>query len=190
MGTFLSGFSMLEMTFLVCAVVGGFFVVLKFIMQILGADADVADDVSFEAHHMDSDAGFHLLSIHGLSSFFMMFGLAGLAMFRQSKAGVAISIAVAVVAGLASVWIIGKIFSFAIRLQSSGTVQTSEAVGCEGTVYLTIPKGGTGRITLNIQNRLREYDAACVQGETIATGTPVRVTEVNGTTLMVEKKNK
>ena len=186
-----SDFGMLDTAFVACAAVGGFFVFTRFIMQLIGADADTdVDDVSIDGHHAGSDHGFHLLSLHGLSSFFMMFGLVGLALLRQSKAGIPASIVGAVAAGLVSVWIIGKIFTSATRLQSSGTLQTSEAVGCEGTVYLTIPKGGTGRVTLNISKRLCEFDAVEGHGEAIATGTQVRVVEVNGTTLTVEPKTK
>ena len=184
MTAFFSGFSMLEMFFLICAVIGAFFVFTRFIMQLIGAGTDA--DIPMDEQHADSDTGFQLLSLYGLSSFFMMFGMVGLALYRQSQAGTVFSIIGAVAAGLAAVWIIGKIFKTATRLQSSGTLQTSDAVGCQGTVYLTIPQGGVGRVTLNIRNHLREYDAAGGRGEQIGTGTLVRVVEVKGTTLIVE----
>jgi len=183
MTSLFSGFNMLEIFFLLCAAIGSFFVVAKFFMQLIGAD------VSGEDYHMDSDHGFQLLSLYGLSSFFMMFGLVGLALYRQSQVGIPFTVIGAVAAGLASVWAIGKIFKVATRLQSSGTLQTSEAVGCQGTVYLTIPQEGTGRVTVNIRNHLREFDAIGANGEKIATGTPIRVVEVQGTTLVVEPVN-
>jgi membrane protein implicated in regulation of membrane protease activity len=93
----------------------------------------------------------------------------------------------AVAAGLASVWLIGRIFGFAGRLQSSGTLKTAAAVGSSGTVYLTIPAGGTGRVTINFQGRLREFDAAAVEKVEIATGTPIRVVRVDASILIVEK---
>jgi len=187
MSSLFSDFSTLEMFFLICATIGSFFVFTKFIMQLLGADADTdTGDISINEHHFDSDKGFQLLSLYGFSSFFMMFGLVGLALYRQSKVGIPFSVIGAVAAGFASVWIIGKIFQAAMRLQSSGTIQTSDAIGCNGTVYLTIPKGGIGRVTLNIRNHSREFDAIGMHGEAIATGTPIRVVAVNGATLLVE----
>ena len=153
----------------------------------MGADADAdTGDISVDSSHFDSDKGFQLLSLYGLSSFFMMFGLVGLALSKQSQTGIPFSIIGAVIAGFVSVWIIGKIFKTATHLQSSGTIQTSDAVGCNGTVYLTIPKGGIGRVTLNIRNHSREFDAVGVHGNAIATGTPIRVIDVTGTTLLVE----
>jgi membrane protein implicated in regulation of membrane protease activity len=115
-----------------------------------------------------------------------LFGLVGLALYRQSQAGEVISIIGAVVAGSISVWIISKIFQTATQLQSSGTLKTSDAVGSTGTVYLNIPAGGTGRVSLNFQNRLREFDATEKNGNELSTGTPIRVVQVNANILVVE----
>jgi len=185
-----SNFNGLEMFFLACAIIGGFFVFVKLIMQFVGGDAHtgvgVDGDIGMDTEHVDSDVGFRLLSMHGLSAFFMMFGLVGLALYRQSQVGVIIAIIGAVAAGTASVWVIGKLFQGAVRLQSSGTLKTADAVGCTGTVYLTIPAGGTGRVSLNFQNRLREFDASEKNGAAVSTGTPVRVIQVKANLLIVE----
>jgi membrane protein implicated in regulation of membrane protease activity len=183
-----SDFNGLEVFFLACAIIGGFFVVIKLFMQFAGGDTDtnVSVDTDMDAGHVDSDIGFSLLSMHGLSAFFMMFGLVGLALYRQSQAGVVISMIGAVAAGVISVWVISKIFQSATQLQSSGTLKTSDAVGSTGTVYLTIPEGGTGRVTLNFQNRLREFDATEKNGTELPTGTPIRVVQVNASILVVE----
>jgi len=185
-----SDFNGLEMFFLACAVIGGFFVLVKLVLQFIGGDADadvgVDGDIGIDAEHVDSDIGFRALSMQGISAFFMMFGLVGLALYRQSQVGVIISIVGAVAAGLVSVWVMGKLFHMASRLQSSGTLHTADAVGCTGTVYLTIPAGGTGRVSLNFKNRLREFDAIEKNGAEVPTGTPIRVVQVNANILVVE----
>jgi len=185
-----SDFNGLEMFFLGCAVIGGFFVLVKLVLQFVGGDAgtDVGVDggIGSDTGHADSDGGFRALSLHGLSAFFMMFGLVGIALYRQSQVGVVTSIVGAVAAGLASVWFIGKIFQGAARLQSSGTLHVADAVGCTGTVYLTIPERGTGRVSLNFKNHLREFDAIEKNGAEVATGTLVRVVRVNATVLVIE----
>jgi hypothetical protein len=187
-----SSFNGLEIFFLICAVTGGFFVVFKLITLFLGGDTgsdigmDGGGDVDIDMHHADSDVGFKFLSVHGFSAFLMMFGLVGLALYRQSGAGMFFSIAGAVLAGLGAVWVIGKLFQGAGRLQSSGTLDISVAVGCTGTVYLSIPEGGVGRVSLNVKNHLREYDAAEVNKAEVRTGTPVRVVGVNANVLTVE----
>jgi membrane protein implicated in regulation of membrane protease activity len=181
----------LEIFFLFCAAVGGFFVLLRLVMQFMGADTDadagVDAPVDVDAHHVDSDIGFKFLSLHGLTAFFMMFGLTGFALFRQSNAGHLVSILGAMAAGFASVWVIGRLFAMIGRLQSSGTVPLRSAVGCEGSVYLTIPANGTGKVMITINNRLREFDATTRDQHGINTGVAVRVVEVRGGKLVVEK---
>ncbi|MBU3947438.1 MAG: hypothetical protein KJ882_03940 [Proteobacteria bacterium] len=193
MSTFFSGFNGLELFFLVCAIIGGFFVFFKLIMQFIGgdthADAGAGSDFDIDSEHADSDIGFRIISLQGLSAFFMMFGLVGLALHRQSQVGVIISIVGAVAAGLGSVWVIGKLFKGAASLQSSGTLKTSDAINSMGTVYINIPKGGVGRVSLNFRNHLREFDAIEKNGAEVPTGTPVRVVQVNANILVVETIN-
>jgi membrane protein implicated in regulation of membrane protease activity len=185
-------FNGLEIFYLICAIVGSVFVILKLILQFVGADVDGDFEADFDAdtgidlEHTDSDIGFHWLSMHGLSSFFMMFGFVGLALYRQNSLGIIISIVGGIIAGSISVWIISKIFQMASKLQSSGNLKTADSVGCKGKVYLHIPKDGIGRVTLNFKNRLREFDASEVNGEEVPTGTPVSVVKTNGNILIVE----
>jgi len=181
----LNGF---EIFFLICAIVGGFFVLAKLIMQFIGAGADIDTDLDtgIDTQHVDSDIGFKALSMHGLTSFLMMFGLVGLALYRQNRAGMFLSVLGASVAGLLSVWVIGRIFTSIGKLQSSGNLATASAIGSTGTVYLGIPRGGTGRVSINFRGRLREFDANSADGEAIATGTPIRVVRVEASVLVVE----
>jgi membrane-bound ClpP family serine protease len=186
----MSGFDGTEIFFLVCAGIGGFFVVVKMILQFLGGETGthVDTDMQIDAGggHVDSDVGFRLLSLHGLSSFLLMFGLVGLALYHQSRTGVAIALTGGVAAGLAAVWVIGKLFQAAVGLQSSGTLPTMWAVGSSGTVYLTIPEQGTGRVSISFENRLREFDAVSIDGEPIPTGTAIKVVQVNANVMVVE----
>lgn len=186
-----SDFNGLEYFFLGCAVIGGFFVLVKLILQFMGGHTytSISTDFEIDAHHVDSDVGFRFLSLHGLSSFLMMFGLVGLALYRQSHSGLELSVAGAVIAGLFAVWIIGKLFQWAASLQASGNLQTADAVGSTGTVYLSIPTKGTGRVNINFQNHLREFDAIENNGRALPTGTPIRVIRVDANVLVVERIN-
>ena len=191
MGEMFSHYNGVEIFFLICAIVGGCFVIIKFIMQFIGMDHDVHTDMDmgghdFDGHHSDSDVGFKLLSLHGITSFLMMFGLVGLALYRQSQMGIFISMIGAVVAGLLSVWVIGKLFMFITSLKSSGTIPIDKTVGSQGKVYLTIPENGTGRVLVSVNNSLREYDAYSNDKKGIKTGTPIRVVWVDGNVLVVE----
>ena len=123
------------------------FVLLRIVTQLIGIDHGDSGNFDagshdFDSHHADSDVGFKILSLHGLTAFLMMFGLVGLALYRQSGMGTFISISGAIVAGLASVWIIKKLFYVIVNLQSSGTIAIDSTVGAQGKVYTTIPENG------------------------------------------------
>jgi hypothetical protein len=93
-----------------------------------------------------------------------------------------------IVAGLITVAITGLIFTQMKRLQTEGTIDIQNTIGTEGSVYLTIPKNGTGQVQLIAQGSLKIFDAVSNNKNAIATGENVRVTGVaSGTTLIVEK---
>ena len=117
----------------------------------------------------------------------MMFGLVGLALYRESQVGILFSMVGAIMAGAASVWIIKKLFGVFGKLQSSGTIEIDSAVGAQGNVYLKIPQGGVGRVLVKVKNSLREFDASAVDENEIPSDTPIRVVWVDGKVLVVEK---
>ena len=174
-----SGFDGFEIFFLLCAVIGGFFVLFRFILQFAGVGTDLDTDgpPTLDAQHADSDIGFKLLSLQGFSAFLLMFGLVGLALYRQSGAGFFISIAGGSAAGLAAVWVVGKLFALALRLQSSGTLDSG----------LAAPAGGTGQVTVTMSGRQRELSAVAADGGELPTGTPVRVVRSEASILVVER---
>ncbi|MCA0447090.1 MAG: hypothetical protein LCH54_12770 [Bacteroidetes bacterium] len=178
----------LELVFLAFAITGGVIVLVKLVIQfIAGADSDIGTDTI--DHPSDSDLGFKMLSLQGIGAFFMMFGLVGLAMYRESQMGVILSVLMAFVAGLFSVWMIAKLFKFANKLQSDGTVGIEKMKGSPATVYLKIPAKGIGTVTVHYNGRGREYDAREKSGKAIETGKDVVVLEISGKTLIVEAKD-
>jgi membrane protein implicated in regulation of membrane protease activity len=181
--------------FLVCALVGSFGVLLRLVTQVLGfaggsldGDIDIDHGGGADAHH-DGD-GFKIISIHGLAAFFMMFGWVGFAAQRESQTSVFVSIILGVIAGALAVWLMAKLFGMANRLQSVGNLDVNKAVGCPGTVYMTIPKGGTGRVVINIAGRQREMDAVHLNGEELATGAPIVVARIEENVAVVDSAAK
>jgi membrane protein implicated in regulation of membrane protease activity len=138
-------------------------------------------------HHADSDASFKMLTLQGVMGFLLMFGLTGFVLNGITFAGGIISAAGAITAGIASMWIIAKFFSLLMKLQSSGTVDIANAVGQEGTVYLTIPQGGVGKVQVVVQGRLLEYEAVSDAKEALVPGDTILVVYYKGNTLVVHK---
>jgi hypothetical protein len=195
---FFGQLSGIEKLYLVCAVIGGILFVVRLILQFVGADgggdSDVGDvdvDGGFEDVATDVDdayLSFKVLSFQGLTAFFMMFGLVGLAMMRQGDQSPASSLLAATLAGLGTVWIIGMIFRKAGTLQASGNIKLSNAVGQEGEVYLTIPGEGKGKAKITVQERLRIYEAVSKNKVELPTGQRVRVVEVTPQDVLVVEK--
>lgn len=169
--------SSIEQLFLLSGIAGGIVLIFRLVLMIVGLDHH--GDV-----HIDSDAGFQALTIQGISSFLTMFGAVGYVLLHGGVAGTLLALLGAVGAGVASMWLIHKIFRGMLKLQSSGTVSLFAAVGSEGTVYLTVSKEG-GRVQINFANRLREFEAVSADGSTIPTGTAIRVQSVSANTLVV-----
>ena len=122
----------LEKFFLICAFLGGAMFLIRFVLQLVGGDHDVDADIDVghaDVTHADSDVSFKLLTMQGLTAFFMMFGLVGFVLLRENRASMGLAIAGALAAGLGSVWLIGKIFSSFKKLQASGTIDNANAVG-------------------------------------------------------------
>ena len=177
---------MLDRVFLVAAAAGGTMVLLRAIMLFAGGDLDGHDwDAGDGGGHGETEDGFRFLSVFGLAAFFMMFGLVGMALRHPGK-GMGGSIVGGLLAGLATLWILARLFRLGQRLQSSGTIHPQAAVGCQGTVYMTIPAGGTGRVTIRVRQRVREMDAIHSAGTELPTGTQVRVVRVDQTLAVVE----
>ena len=194
MNEFWNSLLWLERLYLIVAVVGGLLFVIRTLMMFIGGDSDADFDVDADADvdsaggMADSDISFHYLSLQGLTAFFMMFGLVGLALSRNTGLSGVVSISGGVVAGLLAEWVIAKIFKMMSRLQSDGTVHVKNAIGQEGTVYLRIQPGGTGKVRVVVQDQLKIYNAVSESDEEFKTDDRVKVVRItNGNVLVVEK---
>jgi membrane protein implicated in regulation of membrane protease activity len=186
----------LQTVFVVCAVVGGVLFAFRLILQFMGADTDVAempDDIPDgsalgDGALADSDVSFRIISFQGVMSFLLMFGVVGLCMPRDTANHDVRAVVLAVGAGVATMVIQARIMTFLLRLQQSGTLKMADAIGKVGTVYLSIPVEGTGKVQIVVGSSLRIFDATAKGREEIPTGERIRVVELaGGSTVIVEK---
>jgi hypothetical protein len=186
-----SSWSSVDRVFLLAALAGGIGVLSWLALQLVGGETDVdgaggGHDVSHDVSGT-ADVSFHWLSFQGLSAFFTMFGLVGLALSREAHAGAWVAIGGGCLAGVGTSWMIGRLFALFRSFQSSGNVDLRSAIGREGTVYLTIRSGQVGKVQVSVGGRLQVCDSVCNQDEPLETGAAVRVVGVaNNFTLIVE----
>lgn len=149
-----------------------------------GGDVDADDVLDGDA----DDGGLGLFSVRGIVSALCIMGWSGVALLETTMP-MALSLAIAFVLGVATLFAIALLMKAIYRLQSSGNIDYGNAIGKVGQVYIPIPAGGkaAGKVSITVQEKLTECDAICVGDETLTTGSYVRVTAVGeGGVLVVE----
>ena len=188
--SFFRNLTPIEIVYWASAIVGGILFLFRTALLFIGGDiGDTDGDGDVFDGNGDSDFSFKLLSLQGLTAFFMMFGLSGLAFVGSGLASIWSTLGGAAV-GLFSVWVLRFIFSFFIRLQSDGTLRLQNAIGQSGKVYLRIPANGTGQVQVSVQGGLKIFDAQSVDEGEIPSGENVHVVDVIGERLLVVEKLK
>ncbi len=177
-----------DLLFAGSAIVGTILFLIYFVLVLVGGVADGAmDALGFD---IDLDVGaegiFHMLTIQGLLSFMMMFGIFGLGV-SQSNDNVLYAIGAGTIAGIGSMWVIGKVFQLMKSLETDGTVKYHEAIGAKGKVYQTIYPGDSGQVQVEFTGALRTVSAVSQnEKEEIKTGKFIQVVDHIGETLIVK----
>ncbi len=192
----------------VCAVLGGTVLLCQFAMTLVGLGSGV-DDVGGDAgHDFGQDGGMHGghdahgdghdhaadkdAAHHGSTWFFSVvtfrtvvaalafFGLAGLAA-QSADLSALYAFLIALAAGGGAMYGVHSLMMGLHKLKSEGTARIERALGTTGTVYLKIPghRTGSGKVTLNVQNRTMEYQAVTSR-DPLPTGAKVVVVGVIG----------
>ncbi len=126
-----------------------------------------------------------LFTLKGLLAFFAISGWVGLGM-NMAQIHKAVVLIVAAVCGFAGLVGVGYLYRVLYKLQSSGNINTENAIGKVAEVYLTIPQNGIGKITLNIQDRYMDVNARSNATRDIKTGERVKVIGKQDEILIVE----
>lgn len=189
MAQFWAGLCVLEKIYFCIGLAATVLLILQIIMMLFGLgedatgidlDGDGEPDVS-----VDGD-GFTLFSLRGLIAFFAIGGWVG---FILADVNTALAIVASVVAGGCALVAMAFIMRAIMRTRSDGNIDINKAVGKCADVYLTVPKkdGGSGKITMTLEERFVELDAISYSDEPIVTGSKVKVVDISGQTLVVEK---
>lgn len=187
--------------FLFCAVIGSTIFVVQFVMALVGlghADFDVAHDIpdhfgdALDAHGHVIDHGstwlFGVISFRTVVAALAFFGLGGIAALQANQPQL-VAVVIALACGGSAMYGVHWLMRMLYRLGHDGTARIEGCVGRCGTVYVPIPGGqsGTGKIQLQHQDRIMEYQAVTSHKEKLNTGAKVVVVSIVGpTTVEVE----
>lgn len=145
--------------------------------------ADVHDGSSdFDADNGDINGvhdggdGLALFSIRGIVAMLCIGGWSGVALGDMGMSNVW-TILLSTLIGFAALIGMALIVKMLLRLQSSGNIQLSNAIGKVGQVYIPIPASmkGVGKVNLTVQEQYSEFNAMTRDETTIKTGEIVRV---------------
>lgn len=194
MEAWIESLSKIEFTFFLSSAVGGITFLVWLMLMLVGIGDGLELDVDAEMDTPDvgdSDTGFKVLSLQTISSFFLMFGLVGLAITRELHGSEFLAVAGGTCAGVTMVWVLTKMMKLFISMQHSGTMNLKLAEGKIGTVYLGIPSDGVGKVEIAVDNRLMVLDAVTDELDKIVSGTQVVVKQVlDDQKLLVETTNR
>ena len=135
-----------------------------------------------------ADDGLSLFSIRGILSMLCITGWLGVGLLETALPDWA-AILIAVAAGVATLIGIAFLMRGIYKLQSSGNIDISNAIGKVAQVYIPIPAAGagSGKVTITLQEKFCEYTAITAAAEALKTGSYVRVVSVSdGGVLLVE----
>jgi membrane protein implicated in regulation of membrane protease activity len=148
-----------------------------------GDDTDGLDaDTDFD-NIDDIDGGFPIFTFRNFLAFFTFFAWGGIVSL-DAGATPGWSIVIGTLSGLVMVGIIISMFFVFNKLRSDNTGKLSDTIGTDGTIHLSIPENGMGKVHVLIKGSHRTEDAISVE---IKTGSRVKVTGTSGTNLIVEK---
>ncbi len=157
--------------FYAIAFISSFFLLVQIALLAfgIGADVDIGDE--------DPSSGF--LSIRTLTAFSFAFGWTGVLM-KQADRSTALSVGVAIAAGLAVFLAVGFLWRSFAKLGESGSVDYQSAVGAHGTVYLTVAanRSRPGKVEVMVQGRMRVINALTESDESLPAQTAITVVGV------------
>ena len=130
--------------------------------------------------------GLALFSIRGIMALLTVGGWSGLARYA-SGVNRPLTILISAACGTAALFAIAYLMRAVMKLQSSGNISLSHAIGKTGRVYIPIPPHtqGSGKITLTLQERFLEADAVTTAERKLVTGEAVRVVATDDSGLLV-----
>ncbi len=156
----------------------------------LDLEVDSADtEIDLELDGADADIGtLRLFTFQGIVAFSTTFAWVAICLVKGGMQS-APALLLGGLCGAAIMYVVAKLLQVSAKLAENGTFDIKSAIGESAQVYVMIPGGGEsgGKITLTLSARFVELNAITEGTESILAGSVVRVTDVVGDTVVVER---
>ena len=185
--TYVDELNVLQTCFLAAMTGGGLLFLIEIIISTIGGGMEGQPD-GLVQDLGTSDYAFRFFSLFSISAFMFTGGCFGMWSYSFFDSNIA-ALLITVVTGVGASILINFVTKAMLKLQTSGNVQMENAVGQTAIVYLKVPAGGKGQVEITLQGRKKIISAMTDGSEEIPTGTKVKVTAVNSSTLVVTRYN-
>ena len=162
-----------------------------------GLDLDMPEDVS-AGDLADMDAGelspsdvgtLKLFTVQGVVAFLTTFSWVSLVCVKTGMPDAA-ALTIGFLCGVIMMYLIAKLLQLMSRLAENGTFRLQSVIGETAQVYVTIlpSEESGGKVTLSSASRFAEIDAITEGTQKIPSGSRVRIVDVRGDVVVVEKE--
>ena len=169
--------------FFYCGIIGTVIFVLKTLSPI-----DTGSEISSDFTDMtDTDSSFNLLTIEGISAFFMAAGWMGYFALRFNY-GTKIALITAIVSGLIVMLLFGWGISKFKKMDKNPTADLNELVGKVGKSYMKFEPKGLSKIEIEFNSKLEILDAKNNTDVEIESFQPIKVVKIENNVIYIEKE--
>ena len=165
-----------------------------------GGDVSGIHDITthdISGHHQILDGGnpsdftsMRMFTLQTIVAFLTVFSWTSIVAVQSGMPPV-LGIAIGLVLGFLTMFMVAKIIQLSTKLAENGTLNMKNCIGECATVYVPVPpKGsGEGKVTLTVQGQFRELSAVTIEPVLLKTGTQVRITDLRGDDVVVETED-
>ena len=176
---------LIQQIFALIALPSTVLIIIQTVLLLIGIGGESDTDVDVDdVDGIDlPDDGLAIFSIRGILSMLCITGWVAVALL-ETELPAGVSIAIAIVCGIAT--LIGMAFLMRAinRLQSSGNIDVGNCIGKIAEVYIAAGSG-SGKVNLTVQEKFSEFTAITTAGDQLKTGSYVRVVAVNEAGVLV-----
>jgi len=197
MSAWFNSLSELQRIFALIAIPSTVVMLIQSLLILFGVFDGDADTDGFDFDDIDGDGeadgdtgdGLSVFSVRGFVAMLCVGGWLGIVLLDLGMSTVE-AIILAFAGGVAALFGMAYLVRLLIKLQHTGNLELSNAVGKTGTVYLTIPgnMSGTGKVHVTVQEVYSEFGAMTDEPEEIKTGEAVRIDSVGESGVLIVKR--